>query len=184
MTLPEVHVLCQGMIRREGNTILEAHSSSTLVVCSDLTIVVDTSSAEYRPKVLNGLKGRGIDPRQVSLVINTHTHHDHSSNNDLFPYAELLVYDRRPPAEIELRPGVMIVPTPGHTRGSVSLFVVSHRRYAIVGDAIPTQDNYLRWVPPGLNYDPEEALRSMRRIVDFADVIIPGHSAPFETKRA
>jgi N-acyl homoserine lactone hydrolase len=184
MTLPQVQVLCHGMIRREGKAVLEAHSSSTLVVCPDLKIVVDTSSPQYRQKVLGGLKERGIDPRQISLVINTHSHHDHISNNDLFPYAELLVYEREQTAEIEIRPGVTIVPTPGHTRGSVSLFVVSDRRYAIVGDAIPTQDNYLRWLPPGLNYDPEEALRSMRRIVDFAEVIIPGHSAPFETKQA
>jgi len=94
------------------------------------------------------------------------------------------VYERELPVEIELRPGVTIVPTPGHTKGSVSLFVVSDRRYAIVGDAMPTQDNYLKWVPPGLNYDPEEALRSMRRIVDFAETVIPGHSAPFDIKRA
>jgi len=184
MTLPQVQVLCNGMIRRDGKAILEAHSSSTLVVCSDLRIVVDTSSAQYRPKVLNGLKERGIDPRQISLVINTHPHHDHNGNNDLFPNAELLVYERELPVEIELRPGVTIVPTPGHTKGSVSLFVASDRRYAIVGDAMPTQDNYLKWVPPGLNYDPEEALRSMRRIVDFAETVIPGHSAPFDIKRA
>jgi N-acyl homoserine lactone hydrolase len=184
MTFTQVHVLCSGLIRREGGIILEAHSSSTLVLCPDMRIVVDTSSEQYRPKVLEGLKERGIDPRQISLVINTHPHQDHSANNDLFRNAELLVYQKAPQAEIELRPGVTIVPTPGHTRGSVSLFVVADRRYAIVGDAIPTHDNYLKWVPPGINYDPQEALRSMQRIVDFAEVIIPGHAPPFEVKRA
>lgn len=179
MTLPEVHVLCPGMIRRDGKVILEVHSSSTLVLCQDLRIVVDTSSEQYRSRVLNGLKDHGVDPRQIALLINTHPHRDHNGNNDLFPNAELLVYDEPPTGEIRLREGVTLVPTPGHTRGSVSLFVISDRRYAIVGDAIPTEDNYLKWVPPGLNFDPEVALQSMRRIVDFADIVIPGHSSPF-----
>lgn len=180
MNLPEVHVLCPGMIRRDGKAILEAHSSSTLVLCQDLRIVVDSSSEQYRSRVLKGLKDHGVDPRQIALLINTHPHHDHNGNNDLFPNAELLVYDEPPIGEIKLREGVTLVPTPGHTRGSVSLFVISDRRYAMVGDAIPTEDNYLKWVPPGLNFDPEIALQSMRRIVDFADVVVPGHSSPFE----
>ena len=40
-------------------------------------------------------------------------------------------------------------------------------------------DNYLKWVPPGINFDPEIALQSMTKIVDYADIIIPGHDKPF-----
>jgi glyoxylase-like metal-dependent hydrolase (beta-lactamase superfamily II) len=40
-------------------------------------------------------------------------------------------------------------------------------------------DNYLKWVPPGINIDPELALNSMRKIVDWADVVVPGHDKPF-----
>lgn len=183
MTVPEVRVLVEGMIRRDGKAILEAHSSSTLVSVGAPLMVVDTSSAEYRPRLLAALEARGVDPKRIKLVVNTHPHHDHTGSNELFPNAEVLVYDRRLEGDIELGAGISVVPTPGHTRGSVSVFVAADRKYAIVGDAMPTEDNYRRWLPPGLNYDPEEALRSMRRIAEFADVVIPGHGAPFALRK-
>ena len=58
------------------------------------------------------------------------------------------------------------------------MFVEAEKRYAIVGDAIPTRSNYLKWVIPSAHYDPKLALRSMERIGAFAEVIVPGHDAP------
>jgi len=43
------------------------------------------------------------------------------------------------------------------------------------GIYLPTFDNFHRMVPPGINYDPRLALRSMKRIISSADVVIPGH---------
>jgi N-acyl homoserine lactone hydrolase len=37
------------------------------------------------------LEKAGVDPADVGTVINTHLHWDHSSNNDLFPHARVLV---------------------------------------------------------------------------------------------
>jgi len=37
------------------------------------------------------LEKLGVDPAEVRMVINTHLHWDHSSNNDLFPNAEIVV---------------------------------------------------------------------------------------------
>ena len=62
--------------------------------------------------------------------------------------------------------------TPGHTRGSMSVVVSADRTYVMAGDAIPTKDNYLKWGPSKVNYDPKVALESMHRIADIADVII------------
>lgn len=180
-----VMVLCEGLIRREGKAIIEAHSSSTLVDTGAELLVVDTSSPAYRPKVVASLERLGVRPRNVGVLVITHDHYDHCSNNDLFPQARIMVHHAEPSREGEesqLGPYVRLVRTPGHTPGSTSVFVEAERRYAIVGDAIPTIDNYLKWVPPGLNYDAEKALRSMRRIVDWADVVIPGHGPAFEIK--
>ena len=76
-----------------------------------------------------------------------------------------------------------MVHTPGHTPGSISVFVEAGLRYAIAGDALPTHENYLNWVPPGLNCDPDLALASMKEIVAFADIVVPGHGAPFRIDR-
>jgi glyoxylase-like metal-dependent hydrolase (beta-lactamase superfamily II) len=52
--------------------------------------------------------------------------------------------------------------------------------FAITGDALPIEDNYREWVPPGINIDPELAIRSMERIVKIADYVIPGHDKSFK----
>ena len=79
-----VEVLCNGSIRKEGGMVLEAHSSSSLIRSDTWNIVVDTSSLEYRDKMLVALDRIGLDPGDVDIVVNTHLHRDHCSNNDLF----------------------------------------------------------------------------------------------------
>jgi N-acyl homoserine lactone hydrolase len=44
---------------------------------------------EQEPEAV--LRAAGIDPADVRIVINTHLHWDHCSNNDLFPHADIYV---------------------------------------------------------------------------------------------
>jgi glyoxylase-like metal-dependent hydrolase (beta-lactamase superfamily II) len=83
----------------------------------------------------------------------------------------------------EIVPGVRIVHTPGHTMGSVSVFVKADQRYAIAGDAVPKYGNFEKMVPPRINVDEKLALESIKMIIRYADVIIPGHDPPFITNR-
>jgi N-acyl homoserine lactone hydrolase len=187
----EVKVLCEGRIVRDGKAILEAHSSVTMVTWPEHIMIVDTSDAEYRSRVIDALSANEVDPDQVDIVVNTHLHSDHCANNDLFGYAIQMVHEMELPnrrfvsvkEDHELHPGITLVHTPGHTPGTMSVFVEAERRYAIVGDAIPTFENVRRWVPPGIVNDGEAALRSMRKIVSFADIVVPGHDAPFDVDR-
>jgi len=191
MAKNEVVELVKGYIRRQDGFILEAYSSVTLVICADHRIIIDTSTPEKRELILSGLKAKGLSPSDIDTVILTHLHGDHTSNNDLFSNAQLLAHvDELPPRNIEpiiedqeLCGGVHLIHTPGHTRGSMSVRIEAERTYVAAGDALPTRDNFLKWVPPGLNYYPELALRSMRRIVEMADVVIPGHDSAFEVDR-
>jgi len=186
-----VKVLCEGRIVRNGKEILEAHSSVTMVTWPEHIMIVDTSDAEYRSRVIDALSANEVDPDQVDIVVNTHLHSDHCANNDLFRYAVQMAHRMESPgprfvtvmADQELFPGIDLVHTPGHTPGTMSVFVEAERRYAIVGDAIPTFENVRRWVPPGIVSDGDAALRSMSKIVAFADVIIPGHDSPVEVDR-
>jgi N-acyl homoserine lactone hydrolase len=43
---------------------------------------------------VEALREAGIDPLDVRLVVNTHLHWDHSSNNDLFPNAKVVVQQK------------------------------------------------------------------------------------------
>ena len=180
--------------RSESGEILEANSTSTLIRSGDSLIVVDTSSKSMRPALKGSLRELGVFAKDVDTVVITHWHDDHLDNLDMFPNAEIYAWEG--PAsesnlrnlniiaeEIELCDGVSIVHTPGHTMDSISVFVEGDdRKYAVVGDAIPLEDNYRRMIPPGHNVDPELAMKSIKTIAGFADVIVPGHGFPFMTR--
>ncbi len=191
MTPIEVIQLVEGTIRKEMGVIMEAHSSVSLIHCEDMNIIVDTSTREYREKILESLRDRGLTPEDIDVVVCTHLHSDHTSNNDLFPDAQWMANSEEIPPkqyevildDLELCGGVELVHLPGHSRGSMAVFVEAEKRYVIAGDVLPTRDNYEKWIPPGLNYDPKTALKSMERIVGFADVVVPGHGPLFEIDR-
>jgi len=181
-------ILAVGSLVRDGTKILEAHSTSTLIRAGDTNIVVDTSSRDMLPAIKTSLKQIGILPKDVSIIVLTHTHHDHCGNNDLFRNAKIYVRKEECPegknhvpvaGDIEILPGVRLKHTPGHTEGSMSVFVEGERRYAIAGDAIPLEDNFRRMVPPGISCDSTLAMESIKSIIGYADVIIPGHGFPF-----
>jgi glyoxylase-like metal-dependent hydrolase (beta-lactamase superfamily II) len=91
----------------------------------------------------------GVRRSDVVMVINSHLHFDHCGNNRLFPAAKLVAqraeYERAhepdytvpewvdfPDAqwelvdgETEVLPGVMVLPTPGHTPGHQSVITAS-----------------------------------------------------------
>ncbi|WP_031515807.1 N-acyl homoserine lactonase family protein [Streptomyces sp. NRRL F-5123] len=106
------------------------------------------TEAHYRPRrraLPEALAAAGVGLDDISLVVNCHLHFDHCGGNPLLARRPILVQDvelataRRgghtvdalvdfPGAvyeelegEAEIRPGVWVVPTPGHTEGHQSL---------------------------------------------------------------
>jgi glyoxylase-like metal-dependent hydrolase (beta-lactamase superfamily II) len=191
----QVFVLKEGTIDREPDgTILDASSSVTLVVAEGTSIVVDTAMPRDAEEVEAALAEHDLTPDDVDILVNTHCHADHTGCNRLFTNAEVVVHKQEGAARCvsgkvrrvegdgeELVPGVRVIHTPGHSRGSISVVAETEEGvWVMAGDALPTADNYVAWVPPGINYDEEVALTSMRRIVTIAWRIVPGHGPPFE----
>lgn len=164
----------------EGN-ILDARSSVTLILAGSRKIVVDTGTEDEADLITGRLAELGLSPQEVDLVINTHDHPDHCGNNGLFSRARALSGK----GEGRLRegdvvaPGIWIMETPGHTLESISVVCESSRRIVVAGDAIPLMGNYLKWVPPRLHMDRDLAMKSMTKIVEVADLVVPGHDSPF-----
>ncbi|MCK5559694.1 MAG: MBL fold metallo-hydrolase, partial [Thermoplasmata archaeon] len=151
---------------------------------------------EDRELIVDNLAHHGLTPSSIDILINTHLHGDHCGNNSIFTNAKLLAHEHEAGFDkntvtavregYEVDKGVHIIETPGHTRGSISVVVRNvqvHNTYVLAGDALPIQDNYLKWVPPGINFNPQLALESMRKIVEIADIVIPGHDRPFELRK-
>lgn len=165
-------------------------SSSTLIRTDDgHNIVVDTSRKFMLSAIKTSLKQIGkVFPEDIDIIILTHAHADHMENNSLFKKAKIYIHKDeeidmpdavRVSGEMQIAKGVKIVPTPGHTMGSISVFVDSDKHYAIVGDAMPLQDNYIKKKIPASNVDAELAEQSMKKIIAYADIIVPGHDQPF-----
>ena len=185
-------ILCVGRLERDADrNILFADSTSVLIRSGGRNIVVDPSTEYMRPAIKTSFKQLGIFPKDVDTVILTHTHRDHTGNLDLFPKARVIVHSGGAPIEgaevfdgesMEICQGVRVVHTPGHCREECSVFVDADRRYVIAGDAIPLEDNFTRMIPPRICDDPDAAMKSIKNIAEYADVIIPGHGFPFMTR--
>ncbi|MGH3584972.1 MAG: N-acyl homoserine lactonase family protein [Pseudonocardia sp.] len=92
-----------------GDEIIDIHMFMFVVEADGKTIVVDTGTLEpdyvrrYHPYDFvravdeepgHALRAAGIEPDDVDVVVNTHLHWDHCSNNGLFRNAHVLVHRR------------------------------------------------------------------------------------------
>jgi N-acyl homoserine lactone hydrolase len=180
---PKAFLIKAGTILRDqtGEVILDARSSVTLMVSGEEKILVDSGLRGEETSILSALSKLGLEPEDISMVINTHHHPDHNGNNHLFRNAELLSMENSKMGE-DVAPGICIMETPGHTLDSISAVCSSDAVVVACGDALPTFNNFLKLVPPRVNVDRELALASMSRIIDIANIVIPGHDRPFSVK--
>ncbi|HKM14183.1 MAG TPA: MBL fold metallo-hydrolase [Candidatus Methanomethylophilaceae archaeon] len=185
-----IDLLVAGSLEKDNDgNVTKADSTSTLIRTEDGIIVVDPSTIFLKPIIKKSFKQLGVYPNEVSCVVLTHSHRDHIENLSMFPNATVYVHegeDMQVPgaiivtdAKFQLMPNIRLVHTPGHTKGSMSVFIKSEQKYVIAGDAIPTENNFRRMVPPATNYDKDLALQSIKMIKRYADVVIPGHGFPF-----
>lgn len=188
----QLDVLAVGdLSRAEDGTVVEAHSTSTLIRASGHNIVVDPSDRYMEPAVRTSLSQIGIRPDEVDIVVLTHAHKDHSENVGMYKNAKVYIHSGSKtdiPGTIiidapafSLCEGVKLIHTPGHCNEEMSVFVEADRKYVCAGDAIPLEGNLRKNVPPAINVDARLALESIKKIREYADVVIPGHGFPFMT---
>jgi glyoxylase-like metal-dependent hydrolase (beta-lactamase superfamily II) len=160
-------------------------SSVTLIRDGDLVAVVDPGLAPSRAALLDPLAALGLRPEDVTAVILSHHHPDHTLNAALFPNAEVhdhwAVYrgdewDSRDCEGAHLSPSVHLLRTPGHAAEELSTMIGTP-------DAVVVA-THLWWTAEGPADDPyapdrEQLRRSRERVLALADLIIPGHGAPF-----
>lgn len=161
-------------------------------------ILVDTGGPWAREALLGALAGQGVAPGDVGLVVGTHGHSDHIGNLGLFPRATLLVShdlclpggrylphalsEARP---LQLGPGLQVWATPGHGGQrdvSVAVEGTALGTVVVAGDVFERQGDEESW--QALSEDPVAQERSRRRVLAAADVVVPGHGAPFRVIRA
>ena len=179
-----VHVLHEGYVGRDGDDERVA-GTVTLIMDGDALIVVDPGMVASREALLTALAEHGPAAGDVTDVVFSHHHPDHTVNAALFPAARIhdhwamYVGDRwvdRDAHGLELAPSVRLLRTPGHTAEDIStvastasdLVVCTHAWWAAFG---PPEDP--------LGADAGQLHASRAALLEFATLIVPGHGAPF-----
>jgi glyoxylase-like metal-dependent hydrolase (beta-lactamase superfamily II) len=179
-----VHVLHEGYVREtaDGDRV---GSTVTLILDGAHVIVVDPGMVSSREALLGALAAQGHAPRDVTDVVFSHHHPDHTVNAALFESA--LIHDHwatydgdlwigRDGGDFDLSPSVRLIATPGHTAEDITTL-------AATPDGIYAC-THAWWGPDGPAEDPLAADQrslsaSRRRILAIASVIVPGHGPAF-----
>jgi glyoxylase-like metal-dependent hydrolase (beta-lactamase superfamily II) len=178
-----VDVLLAGSLTSSGGGVVSTYS---LVRDGDRIVVVDPGMAARREDILDPLRRLGVSPDQVTDVVLSHHHPDHTINVALFPNAAVhdhwAIYrgadwEDSDAEGRELTASIRLIRVPGHSAEDIALV-------AGTGQGI-TVFTHLWWTddfPIDDPYSPDlSALRSSRaRVLAFADVIVPGHGAAFK----
>ena len=163
--------------------------ASTVVLVRDegATIVVDPGMVADRGLILDPLARLGVEPAEVTDVVFSHHHPDHTLNAALFERARFhdhwAIYQGdtwtdRPADGFELSPSVRLMATPGHTAQDITTLVTT--------EAGLTACTHLWWSADGPVIDPlaedqQQLELSRARLIALAPaLIVPSHGAPFE----
>jgi len=179
------HVLSEGYLSEGGND--RVGSTVSLVTDGDVVAVIDPGLVPSRAAILGPLRVMGFEPEDVTDVVISHHHPDHTLNVALFPNARLHdhwawyrddLWVSRPAEGFELSPAVRLIETPGHTPQDIStliededgLVVATHLWWT---STKPQRDPYAT--------DPETLHRNRARVLALPGIsrIVPGHGAPF-----
>jgi len=162
--------------------------ASTVVLIRDgeAVIVVDPGMAADRNVILDPLRALGVEPHEVTDVVFSHHHPDHTLNAALFPDARFhdhwAIYEGdvwldRPADGFELSPAVSLRATPGHTAEDITTLVRTKEGLVAC--------THLWWSVDGPEVDPLAAdqgrlEQSRAELLALEPVlIVPGHGAPF-----
>lgn len=164
-------------------------SSVSLIFDGDARLVVDPGMVPNRQQLVEELGRLGVAPDRVTHVLLTHHHPDHTLNAALFPNADVVdawaVYrgdlwldhsgDGHRPT-----PHVRLLATPGHTAQDVTWLIETDDGVMACTHAWTFADS--RPEDDGFATDTAALARSRERILETADVVVPGHDAPFPTR--
>ncbi len=176
----EVRLLFEGYVKRGvASTVGYARDGRA-------RIVIDPGMVPSPKSILNPLRRLGVTPRQITDVVFSHHHPDHTLHAALFPNARFhdhwAIYkgdrwESRKAEGFAVSPHVRLLETPGHTPQDITTLVETADGLVVF--------THLWWGPDGPAedpYAPDPALlhRNRARVLGLARRIVPGHGPAFE----
>jgi glyoxylase-like metal-dependent hydrolase (beta-lactamase superfamily II) len=160
-------------------------STVSYVEDGDVRIIIDPGMVPDRAAILDPLRNLGVDPSFVTDVVFSHHHPDHTLNAALFENARFhdhwAIYrgdswTDRPAKGFHVSAGVRLIETPGHTPQDISTLVTTAD--GTVACTHLWWNGEIEGDPRATN--PELLEPNRARVLELADLIVPGHGAPFE----
>ena len=177
----QLQVIHDGYAHQDG-----VASTVVLIRDGDSVVVVDPGMVADRRLILDPLAAAGVRPEDVTDVVISHHHPDHTWHVGLFPAARLhdvwAVYradqwDDQPAEGRQVAPNVRLIETPGHTPQDVSTLVTT--------DAGLVVCTHLWWHADGPADDPRctdpiDLHAGRERVLALDPVtVVPGHGPAF-----
>jgi len=177
-----VEVLLDGSLTSTGGGV---QSTCTLVRDGDHVIVVDPGMAPGAAAILEPLARLGVRPEDVTEVVLSHHHPDHTMYAGLFPKAAVhdhwAIYRGTDWEDSDcdgrvISESVQLARTPGHTAEDLVLIAGTPDGVVVTTHSWFHADSGVDDEDPE---DPQQLHESRRRILAVADRIIPGHGPAF-----
>lgn len=156
-----------------------------LVLDGDRAIVIDPGFVADRRALLGKVRAAGIRPVEVTDIVLSHHHPDHTLNAALFPTAiihdhwAIYHHDEWHSREADgalVSPSVRLIRTPGHTAEDITTLVATGDEVYAFTHAWATDEQ----PDDGENIpDTTFVLASRRRILSTATIVVPGHGPSF-----
>ena len=173
-------VLVEGYVRMP-----HVAGTVSLIRDGDRVIVVDPGMVSDRDLILRPLTELGVRPEDVTDVVVSHHHLDHTVNIALFPAVPVHdfqsvidgdTFTRRDADGVQLTPSIRLLATPGHTPQDLTTLVGTPEEIAAL--------THLWWTEEGPVDDPysldRDQLREQReRVLGVATLIVCAHGPAF-----
>ena len=173
-------VLVEGYVRMPN-----VAGTVSLVRDAGRVVVVDPGMVADRELILRPLGALGVEPEDVTDVVVSHHHLDHTVTIALFPVVPVHdfqsviegdTFTRREAEGFALTPSIRLLATPGHTPQDVTTLVGTPDEIAAL--------THLWWTEEGPADDPyapdRDQLREQReRVLDLATLVVCAHGPAF-----
>jgi glyoxylase-like metal-dependent hydrolase (beta-lactamase superfamily II) len=161
-------------------------STCTLVRDGDTIVVVDPGMVARRELLTEPLSSFGISPDDVTDIVISHHHPDHTMNIALFRNARVHdfmatytddIWEDHESGDFTVCDSVTLTPTPGHTDEDVTTLVTTDSGLIVL--------THLWWHAEGPADDPfardRDQLRASRERILALDpsLVVPGHGPAF-----
>ena len=190
----------------KGVNVIETYANCAIFSDGRL-VLVDTSVDDSAKDIFSWLRKNGRAPGDLTSVIITHTHPDHvlglaavkararnakvaAGKDEADFIARTKVYPGPPgpqrhdavPVDVRLEEGqkyegFLVIATPGHTPGHISL-LDTERKILVAGDALNNEKG-LGPMPDQYNIDPKQHRASIKKLANYEfETVIVGHGKP------